>query len=169
MTIKNLFAIILKLIGLFFIIFIFTIFIPEQINVLLNMDIFYPGVETFVPFPIITIISILIILFIIYYLTIYRTEIMMKFLRIDKYFGNEKIENNEISISKFVQIGILISSVIILVFNLPEFIKDIITYLSAKDAYKQSLTFIFLGSGITSVLAIILLIFSDKISKSLTK
>ena len=169
MTIKNLFAIILKLIGLLFIIFIFTTFIPEQINVLLNLEMFYPGVETFIPFPLITIFTILIILFVIYYLTIYRTELMMKFLRIEKYFGNEKIESNEISISKFVQIGILITSVIILVFNLPEFIKDLITYLSAKDAYKQSLTFIFLGSGITSIIAIILLIFSDKIAKILTK
>ncbi|MBF0598464.1 hypothetical protein [Faecalibacter rhinopitheci] len=133
------------------------------------MDIFYPEVETFIPFPLITIITILIILFVIYYLTIYKTELLIKFLKIEKYFGNEKIESNNVSISKFTQIGILISSVIILVFNLPNFIKDLITYLSAKDAYQQSLTYIFLGSGITSLLALILLIFSDKISLTLTK
>ncbi|HEY4539132.1 MAG TPA: hypothetical protein VIG94_03855 [Faecalibacter sp.] len=169
MTIKNFIAIVLKFIGLFFILFIFTSFIPEQINYLFNMDLFYPGIETFIPFPLITIIVVLIILFGIYYTTIYKTELMLKFLKIDKHFGDQKIESEQLQLPKFTQIGVLLVCITILIFQLPIFIKELVTYISAEGKYQESLTYIFLGSGISSFLALMGFMFSDKIASALTK
>ncbi len=69
MTIKNLFAVIIKLIGLFFILEIFITFIPEQINLLINLDIIFPEEirsQNIFLFPYVTLITIILILFLIY-------------------------------------------------------------------------------------------------------
>ena len=88
MTIKNLFAIIIKLIGFFFIIETFITFFPEQINLLMNFDVIFPEEiksQNIVLFPYITLVVLFIVLFLIYYTFIYKTEIMIRFLRIEKY------------------------------------------------------------------------------------
>ncbi|HBX62629.1 MAG TPA: hypothetical protein DEG63_05995, partial [Flavobacteriaceae bacterium] len=108
MTIKNLFAIIIKLIGFFFIIETFITFFPEQINLLMNFDVIFPEEiksQNIVLFPYITLIILFIVLFLIYYTFIYKTEIMIRFLRIEKYFEDTRIKNLTIPIQKYAQIS----------------------------------------------------------------
>ncbi|SFN60421.1 hypothetical protein SAMN05421738_11651 [Algoriella xinjiangensis] len=172
MTIKNLFAIILKLTGFFFIIKIFTIVIPEQITLLLNYDIIFPSDITsqeIIPLPIISISVILIVLLFVYYISIYKTEILMKFLRIENYFGDTRIENINIPIEKYVQISILVISIILLIFNIPELIISINTYFGINKNFEINLIPNLISSISISLFAIILILFSDKISRLIIK
>ena len=172
MTINNLFAIILKLTGFFFIIKIFTIVIPEQITLLLNYDIIFPSDITsqeIIPLPIISISVILIVLLFVYYISIYKTEILMKFLRIENYFGEMRIENMNIPIEKYVQISILVISIILLIFNIPELIISINTYFGINKNFEINLIPNLISSISISLFAIILILFSDKISRLIIK
>ena len=172
MTIKNLFAIIIKLIGFFFIIETFITFFPEQINLLMNFDIIFPEdikSQNIVLFPYITLIILFIVLFLIYYTFIYKTEIMIRFLRIEKYFEDTRIENLTIPIQKYAQISIIIVSIILLIFQLPIFINTTIKYFSVKDSFQDGLTSDLISSSIIILLSFIGIIFSDKLSKNFAK
>lgn len=172
MTIKNLFAIILKLIGFFFIIKIFITFIPEQINLLINFDVFFPEElrsQNIITFPYITLMLIFIILFLIYYTFIYKTEMIIRFLQIEKYFGDTKIENITIPIKKYSQISIIVVSIILLIFQLPIFINTTVKYFGVKDSFQDGLTSDLISSTIIILLSFIGIIFSDKLSKNFTK
>lgn len=138
MTIKNLLAIILKLIGFFFIIQTFITFVPEQINLLINFDVIFPEEfrsQNILSFPYIVLILIFIIMFLIYYTFIYKTEIIMRALRVEKYFGDTKIESLTIPIQKYAQISIIVISIILLIFQLPIFINTIIKYYGVNDSF----------------------------------
>ncbi len=172
MTIKNLFAIIIKLIGFFFIIETFITFFPEQINLLMNFDVIFPEEiksQNIVLFPYITLVVLLIVLFLIYYTFIYKTEIMIRFLRIEKYFEDTRIENLTIPIQKYAQISIIIVSIILLIFQLPIFINTTIKYFSVKDSFQNGLTSDLISSSIIILLSFIGIIFSDKLSKNFAK
>ena len=172
MTIKNLFAIIIKLIGFFFIIETFITFFPEQINLLMNFDIIFPEEiksQNIVLFPYITLVVLFIVLFLIYYTFIYKTEIMIRFLRIEKYFEDTRIENLTIPIQKYAQISIIIVSIILLIFQLPIFINTTIKYFSVKDSFQDGLTSDLISSSIIILLSFIGIIFSDKLSKNFAK
>ncbi|STD59391.1 Uncharacterised protein [Empedobacter falsenii] len=172
MTIKNLFAIIIKLIGFFFIIETFITFFPEQINLLMNFDVIFPEEiksQNIVLFPYITLIILFIVLFLIYYTFIYKTEIMIRFLRIEKYFEDTRIENLTIPIQKYAQISIIIVSIILLIFQLPIFINTTIKYFSVKDSFQDGLTSDLISSSIIILLSFIGIIFSDKLSKNFAK
>ncbi len=172
MTIKNLFAIIIKLIGFFFIIETFITFFPEQINLLMNFDVIFPEEiksQNIVLFPYITLVVLFIVLFLIYYTFIYKTEIMIRFLRIEKYFEGTRIENLTIPIQKYAQISIIIVSIILLIFQLPIFINTTIKYFSVKDSFQNGLTSDLISSSIIILLSFIGIIFSDKLSKNFAK
>lgn len=172
MTIKNLFAIIIKLIGFFFIIETFITFFPEQINLLMNFDIIFPEdikSQNIVLFPYITLIILFIVLFLIYYTFIYKTEIMIRFLRVEKYFEDTRIENLTIPIQKYAQISIIVVSIILLIFQLPIFINTTIKYFSVKDSFQNGLTSDLISSSIIILLSFIGIIFSDKLSKNFAK
>ncbi len=172
MTIKNLFAIIIKLIGFFFIIETFITFFPEQINLLMNFDVIFPEEiksQNIVLFPYITLVVLFIVLFLIYYTFIYKTEIMIRFLRIEKYFEDTRIENLTIPIQKYAQISIIIVSIILLIFQLPIFINTTIKYFSVKDSFQNGLTSDLISSSIIILLSFIGIIFSDKLSKNFAK
>ncbi len=172
MTIKNLFAIIIKLIGFFFIIETFITFFPEQINLLMNFDVIFPEEiksQNIVLFPYITLVVLFIVLFLIYYTFIYKTEIMIRFLRIEKYFEATRIENLTIPIQKYAQISIIIVSIILLIFQLPIFINTTIKYFSVKDSFQNGLTSDLISSSIIILLSFIGIIFSDKLSKNFAK
>lgn len=172
MTIKNLFAIIIKLIGFFFIIETFITFFPEQINLLMNFDVIFPEEiksQNIVLFPYITLVVLFIVLFLIYYTFIYKTEIMIRFLRIEKYFEDTRIENLTIPIQKYAQISIIIVSIILLIFQLPIFINTTIKYFSVKDSFQDGLTSDLISSSIIILLSFIGIIFSDKLSKNFAK
>ncbi len=172
MTIKNLFAIIIKLIGFFFIIETFITFFPEQINLLMNFDVIFPEEiksQNIVLFPYITLIILFIVLFLIYYTFIYKTEIMIRFLRIEKYFEDTRIENLTIPIQKYAQISIIIVSIILLIFQLPIIINTTIKYFSVKDSFQDGLTSDLISSSIIILLSFIGIIFSDKHSKNFAK
>lgn len=172
MTIKNLFAIIIKLIGFFFIIETFITFFPEQINLLMNFDVIFPEEiksQNIVLFPYITLIILFIVLFLIYYTFIYKTEIMIRFLRIEKYFEDTRIENLTIPIQKYAQISIIVVSIILLIFQLPIFINTTIKYFSVKDSFQNGLTSDLISSSIIILLSFIGIIFSDKLSKNFAK
>lgn len=172
MTIKNLFAIIIKLIGFFFIIETFITFFPEQINLLMNFDVIFPEEiksQNIVLFPYITLIILFIVLFLIYYTFIYKTEIMIRFLRIEKYFEDTRIENLTIPIQKYAQISIIIVSIILLIFQLPIFINTTIKYFGVKDSFQDGLTSDLISSSIIILLSFIGIIFSDKLSRIFTK
>ena len=172
MTIKNLFAIIIKLIGFFFIIETFITFFPEQINLLMNFDVIFPEEiksQNIVLFPYITLVVLFIVLFLIYYTFIYKTEIMIRFLRIEKYFEDTRIENLTIPIQKYAQISIIVVSIILLIFQLPIFINTTIKYFGVKDSFQDGLTSDLISSSIIILLSFIGIIFSDKLSKIFTK
>ncbi len=172
MTIKNLFAIIIKLIGFFFIIETFITFFPEQINLLMNFDVIFPEEiksQNIVLFPYITLIILFIVLFLIYYTFIYKTEIMIRFLRVEKYFEDTRIENLTIPIQKYAQISIIVVSIILLIFQLPIFINTTIKYFSVKDSFQNGLTSDLISSSIIILLSFIGIIFSDKLSKNFAK
>ncbi|TGN29649.1 hypothetical protein [Empedobacter tilapiae] len=172
MTIKNLFAIIIKLIGFFFIVETFITFVPEQINLLMNFDIFFPEEiknQNIVLFPYITLVILSIVLFLIYYTFIYKTEIIIKLLRIEKYFGDIKIENITITIQKYAQISIIVVSIILLIFQLPIFINSTIKYFGVKDSFQDVLSTDLISSSIIILLSFIGIIFSDKLSRNFTK
>ncbi|HCC95621.1 MAG TPA: hypothetical protein DEQ26_15125 [Flavobacteriaceae bacterium] len=172
MTIKNLFAIIIKLIGFFFIIETFITFFPEQINLLMNFDVIFPEEiksQNIVLFPYITLVVLFIVLFLIYYTFIYKTEIMIRFLRIEKYFEDTRIENLTIPIQKYAQISIIVVSIILLIFQLPIFINTTIKYFSVKDSFQNGLTSDLISSSIIILLSFIGIIFSDKLSKNFAK
>lgn len=172
MTIKNLFAIIIKLIGFFFIIETFITFFPEQINLLMNFDVIFPEEiksQNIVLFPYITLVVLFIVLFLIYYTFIYKTEIMIKFLRIEKYFEDTRIENLTIPIQKYAQISIIVVSIILLIFQLPIFINTTIKYFSVKDSFQNGLISDLISSSIIILLSFIGIIFSDKLSKNFAK
>ncbi|WP_353165142.1 hypothetical protein [Empedobacter brevis] len=172
MTIKNLFVIIIKLTGLFFIIETFTIFIPEQLNLLINFDTIFPEElrsQNILSFPYITFILIFIILLLIYYTFIYKTEIIIRFLRIEKYFGDTKIENLTIPIQKYTQISIIIISIILFIFQFPLFINVITKYFGVIESYREGIFPELISSTITIMLSFVGIIFSDKFSKFFTK
>ncbi len=172
MTIKNLFAIIIKLIGFFFIIETFITFFPEQINLLMNFDIIFPEEiknQNIVLFPYITLVVLFIVLFLIYYTFIYKTEIMIRLLRIEKYFEDTRIENFTIPIQKYAQISIIVVSIILLTFELPIFINTTIKYFSVKDSFQNGLTSDLISCSIIIILSFIGIIFSDKLSKNFAK
>ncbi len=172
MTIKNLFAIIIKLIGFFFIIETFITFFPEQINLLMNFDVIFPEEiksQNIVLFPYITLIILFIVLFLIYYTFIYKTEIMIRFLRVEKYFEDTRIENLTIPIQKYAQISIIVVSIILLIFQLPIFINTTIKYFSVKDSFQNGLTSDLISSSIIILLSFIGIIFSDKFPRIFTK
>lgn len=171
MSIKNLFAIILKLTGFFFIIKIFIITIPEQIGLLASYDDFFPQeirVQQAVPVPIIIIFATLIILLFLYYITIRKTEIFIKFLNIEKYFGDTRIENLNIPLQKYVQIAILIISIILLLFSIPQFIKQVINYYGFIESFTENLIADIISNSIIILISFLSMLFSDKLSKGLT-
>ncbi|MGV0828653.1 hypothetical protein ACTS9C_07190 [Empedobacter brevis] len=177
MTIKNLFVIIIKLTGLFFIIETFTMFIPEQLNLLINFDTIFPEElrsQNILSFPYITLVLIFIILLLIYYIFIYKTEIIIRFLRIEKYFGDTKIENLTIPIQKYTQISIIIISIIIIsiilfIFQFPVFINVITKYFGVIESFREGIFPELISSTITIMLSFVGIIFSDKFSKFFTK
>ena len=172
MTIKNLFVIIIKLTGLFFIIETFTMFIPEQLNLLINFDTIFPEElrsQNILSFPYITLVLIFIILLLIYYTFIYKTEIIIRFLRIEKYFGDTKIENLTIPIQKYTQISIIIISIILFIFQFPLFINVITKYFGVIESYREGIFPELISSTITIMLSFVGIIFSDKFSKFFTK
>ncbi|WP_334125681.1 hypothetical protein [Empedobacter brevis] len=172
MTIKNLFVIIIKLTGLFFIIETFTMFIPEQLNLLINFDTIFPEElrsQNILSFPYITFVFIFIILLLIYYTFIYKTEIIIRFLRIEKYFGDTKIENLTIPIQKYTQISIIIISIILFIFQFPVFINVITKYFGVIESFREGIFPELISSTITIMLSFVGIIFSDKFSKFFTK
>ncbi|MDM1072781.1 hypothetical protein HX001_09780 [Empedobacter brevis] len=172
MTIKNLFVIIIKLTGLFFIIETFTMFIPEQLNLLINFDTIFPEElrsQNILSFPYITLVLIFIILLLIYYIFIYKTEIIIRFLRIEKYFGDTKIENLTIPIQKYTQISIIIISIILFIFQFPVFINVITKYFGVIESFREGIFPELISSTITIMLSFVGIIFSDKFSKFFTK
>ncbi|QHC84553.1 hypothetical protein AS589_06990 [Empedobacter brevis] len=172
MTIKNLFVIIIKLTGLFFIIETFTMFIPEQLNLLINFDTIFPEElrsQNILSFPYITLVLIFIILLLIYYIFIYKTEIIIRFLRIEKYFGDTKIENLTIPIQKYTQISIIIISIILFIFQFPAFINVITKYFGVIESFREGIFPELISSTITIMLSFVGIIFSDKFSKFFTK
>lgn len=60
----------------------------------MNFDLFYPDVT--IAFPLIIISLVLIKLFIIYYVTLYKTELIMIFLRVEKYLKDVKMKLQEL-------------------------------------------------------------------------
>ena len=172
MTIKNLFVIIIKLTGLFFIIETFTMFIPEQLNLLINFDTIFPEEvrsQNILSFPYITLVLIFIILLLIYYIFIYKTEIIIRFLRIEKYFGDTKIENLTIPIQKYTQISIIIISIILFIFQFPVFINVITKYFGVIESFREGIFPELISSTITIMLSFVGIIFSDKLSKNFAK
>lgn len=172
MTIKNLFVIIIKLTGLFFVIETFTMFIPEQLNLLINFDTIFPEElrsQNILSFPYITLVLIFIILLLIYYIFIYKTEIIIRFLRIEKYFGDTKIENLTIPIQKYTQISIIIISIILFIFQFPVFINVITKYFGVIESFREGIFPELISSTITIMLSFVGIIFSDKFSKFFTK
>lgn len=172
MTIKNLFVIIIKLTGLFFVIETFTMFIPEQLNLLINFDTIFPEElrsQNILSFPYITLVLIFIILLLIYYIFIYKTEIIIRFLRIEKYFGDTKIENLTIPIQKYTQISIIIISIILFIFQFPVFINVITKYFEVIESFREGIFPELISSTITIMLSFVGIIFSDKFSKFFTK
>lgn len=172
MTVKNLFVIIIKLTGLFFIIETFTMFIPEQLNLLINFDTIFPEElrsQNILSFPYITLVLIFIILLLIYYIFIYKTEIIIRFLRIEKYFGDTKIENLTIPIQKYTQISIIIISIILFIFQFPVFINVITKYFGVIESFREGIFPELISSTITIMLSFVGIIFSDKFSKFFTK
>ncbi|MGV0955266.1 hypothetical protein ACTS91_02260 [Empedobacter falsenii] len=138
----------------------------------MNFDVIFPEEiksQNIVLFPYITLIILFIVLFLIYYTFIYKTEIMIRFLRIEKYFEDTRIENLTIPIQKYAQISIIIVSIILLIFQLPIFINTTIKYFSVKDSFQDGLTSDLISSSIIILLSFIGIIFSDKLSKNFAK
>ncbi len=172
MTIRNLFVIILKLIGFFFIIETLITSIPEQISLLINYDTIFPEeirTQNSISFPIITITITFIILLFIYYIFIYNTEILIKFLKIEKYFKDKKIENLDIPIQKYTQISIIIISIILLIFQVPIFINLLTKYFGVIESFATELKINLISSTIIILISFIGIIFSDKLSKFFSK
>ncbi|MGV0979487.1 hypothetical protein [Empedobacter falsenii] len=94
---------------------------------------------------------------------------MIRFLRVEKYFEDTRIENLTIPIQKYAQISIIVVSIILLIFQLPIFINTTIKYFSVKDSFQNGLTSDLISSSIIILLSFIGIIFSDKFPRIFTK
>ncbi len=147
-------------------------FVPEQINLLINLDIIFPEEvrsQDVVLFPYITLVVLFIILFLIYYTFIYKTEIIIRLLRIEKYFGETRIENLTIPIQKYIQISIIVVSIVLLIVQLLVFIHTLMKYLGVKESYQEGLISDLISSTIVVLFSSIGIVFNDKLSRNLAK
>ena len=172
MTIKTLLTILIKLIGLIFILISLIFVIPGYVNLFAMEDFIYP--KDILDNPDIAmstslIITDIIINIAIYYFFIYKTDLILKFLRIDSQLGEIKIGKFDFNLQKYTQITLAITSIILLVLSIPELIVAIIQVLRVKDQYQSLDSFGIIENSILSIVAIILMLFNDKISKFLTK
>ncbi len=136
------------------------------------MDIIFPEEvrsQDVVLFPYITLVVLFIILFLIYYTFIYKTEIIIRLLRIEKYFGETRIENLTIPIQKYIQISIIVVSIVLLIVQLLVFIHTLMKYLGVKESYQEGLISDLISSTIVVLFSSIGIVFNDKLSRNLAK
>jgi len=136
------------------------------------LDIIFPEEvrsQDVVLFPYITLVVLFIILFLIYYTFIYKTEIIIRLLRIEKYFGETRIENLTIPIQKYIQISIIVVSIVLLIVQLLVFIHTLMKYLGVKESYQEGLISDLISSTIVVLFSSIGIVFNDKLSRNLAK
>ena len=169
-TIKNLLTILIKLIGLIFIVISCVYVIPGYI--LYWEDNFFEDdqLKNFdIPINIVLAFGDIFINLLIYYFFIYKTELITKFLHINNHLEKEVIETNSITVNKFAQIGVVIASILIFVFSFPEVVNNIVMFYMVKEEYSLIQNIEFIHNLILSLSSILLLAFNDKISKFITK
>lgn len=172
MTIKNLLTIIVKLIGLIFILISSIYIIPGYVTLIFVEDTIYPEEmieNSDLSMALSFIITDILINLLIYYLFIYKTELVLKFLHLDQEFMNKTIGNLNLNLQSYAQITLYITALILCVFSIPELIISIIQHFRIKNEFQTIESYDLIHHIFLSLLAIFILIFSDKIARFITK
>lgn len=172
MTIKNLLTIIVKLIGLIFILISSIYIIPGYVTLIFIEDTIYPEEiieNSDLSMALSFIITDIFINLFIYYLFIYKTELVLKFLHIDQEFTNKTIGNLNLNLQIYVQITLYITAVILCILAIPEVIISTVQHFRIKDDFLTIESFDLIHNIIISVSALLILIFSDQIARFLIK
>jgi hypothetical protein len=132
MTKKDLFRIIIKIFGLYFLIIALFSILPRSISVL-----FYPYYSEVTIYTIIQIIGIILVIIVLYIFLILKTDKIVELLRLGKGFDDDMINIGELSVNKIVIISSVIIGGFMFVNAIPGFISNI--YFAFKTSIEKDI------------------------------
>ncbi len=172
MTKRDFFRLLIKLFGLYSLIFSLFTFIPNNISyVFLDYD----------PMLLLWIGSILAFIVVVYIFLLVKTDLIVRALKLDKGFDDERIEFGNFDSLKLVKLATLLIGGFLVVDYVPSFLQFVYFAFKSKVAANESLlaggyeywtperTFQWSVSGINIFLGIVMLANYDRIAKWLTR
>lgn len=172
LTIKNLLTIIIKLIGFIFILISCVYIIPGYFHLIFLDDVMYS--DEVLENPDLKMSTTLLItdIFIniaIYYFFIFRTDFILKFLRIDQELGNKQIGELNMNLQEYVQITLCVAAIVLFVISVPEIIISTVQHFRVKDEYLTLDSYGLINNIFIGLTSVLIIAFNDKISRLLTK
>ena len=105
----------------------------------------------------------------IYFFFIFKTESILKILKIDQNLGETRIGILDFNLQKYAQITLAIVAIFLFVLAIPDLILSIVQNFRIKDEYNNISNFNLVENSIICLFALALMLFNDKISKFLAK
>ncbi|MBS7333795.1 MAG: hypothetical protein KIG88_09400, partial [Weeksellaceae bacterium] len=104
-----------------------------------------------------------------YFLLIYKTDLVIKFLRIDNSFIDMPINSLDINLQKYTQITLAVAAIVLFVLSIPEIIISTIQHFRVKNEYLSLDSYGLIDNIFIGIISVLLIVFNDKISRLLTK
>ncbi|QTV05277.1 hypothetical protein [Faecalibacter bovis] len=171
-TIRNILSILIKLIGFIFILISFIYILPGYFHLIFLDDVMYS--DEILENPDVNMSTTLVITDIIinialYFLLIYKTDLVIKLLRIDKSFIDMPINSLDINLQKYTQITLSVAAIVLFVLSIPEIIISTIQHFRVKNEYLSLDSYALIDNIFIGIISVLLIVFNDKISRLLTK
>ena len=172
MTINQLLKILIKLIGLIFILISCIYIIPGYVNLIVTDEFVYPSEileNPDIAMSTSLVITDIVINILIYYFFIYKTDFILKLLHIDSELGEQRIGHLNLNIQKYTQITLAVIAILFITLSIPNLIISVVENFRVKSEYSSIDSFNLIENIIISLIAISLLIFNKNISNVIAK
>lgn len=166
MTFRDLFRFLIRLLSLYLLIILFFWFIPVGFLALKYYD--FNDDLSFIP------ISIGLILFVIFYFLIYKTDHVILFFRLDKSFENKQFKLSYLNAKRILKLSLIIVGSALILFNFSGFLSQLILMikLSPTEEINEFQTFTIETitiKGINLLVGILLLLRLNYLTKKIER
>jgi hypothetical protein len=163
MTFRDLFRFLIRLFSLYLLIILFFWFIPVGFLALKYYD--FNENLSFIP------ISIGLILFIIFYLLIYKTDQLILLFKLDKGFENKQFKLSYLNAKRILKISLIIVGLALILFNFSGFLSQLILMIKQSptevDEFQTFTIETIIIKGINLLVGILLLLRLNYLSKKI--